>query len=80
MCLTTQSHGHGTSVTHPESLEDLTETSNSLLGRFRLPLVLELESYFFNSAVQLRTRLSGAGVSSALMVLVRNFFPSGKTS
>jgi hypothetical protein len=38
-----------------------------------------LGTHFFNSTVQLRTRLSGAGVSSVLMVLVRNFFPSGKT-
>ena len=31
-------------------------------GRFNQPLGLELESYFFNSTDQLRTKLSGAGV------------------
>jgi len=41
---------------------------------------LELDSYFFNSVVQLRTRFNGAGVSPVVTVLVRNFLPSGNTS
>lgn len=65
-------------MTRPESLEDLTETFNSLPRK--IPSTARTGvGKLSNSTVQLRTRLRGAGVSSVLMVLVRNFFPSGKT-
>lgn len=67
-------------VTRPESLEDLTETPNPLPGRFRLPLVPELESYFFNSAGQLSTSVKGSLPSFRFPLLSRNFFPSAVTS
>jgi len=36
--------------------------------------------YFFNSDVQFRTRLTGAGVSSVDIVSTTNLLPSGETS
>jgi hypothetical protein len=36
--------------------------------------------YFFSSAGQFRTKLSGDGVSSVLMGIRQEFFPSGKAA